>query len=93
MTLLPRPQTGPSAGHPPRPRPWPRPLCRQCCGLALEPLRPDLTYRLTGSLHAPLRPVPAPHTAAIRGAARILQSAQAHPSAGLTTHPPGPDSG
>ncbi|MFC5218782.1 rod shape-determining protein [Streptomyces coerulescens] len=54
-------------------------------------LRPDLVYRLTGGLHVPPRAVPAPHTAAIRGAARILQSAQAHPSARAATHPPGPD--
>jgi rod shape-determining protein MreB len=52
-------------------------------------LRPDLTFRLNGSLHAPLRAVPAPHTAAIRGAARILQAAHAHPSADSTS-PPGP---
>ncbi|MFE6619760.1 rod shape-determining protein [Streptomyces sp. NPDC057740] len=43
-------------------------------------LRPEITYRLTGRLHAPLRVVPAPHTAAVRGAARLLQSAQVHPS-------------
>ncbi|CAL9670125.1 Cell shape-determining protein MreB [Streptomyces sp. enrichment culture] len=51
-------------------------------------LRPDLTFRLNGGLHAPLRPVPAPHTAAIRGAARVLQAAHAHPSTGGTS-PPG----
>ncbi|NUS90562.1 MAG: hypothetical protein HOY75_49695 [Streptomyces sp.] len=47
-------------------------------------LRPDLTRRLIGGLHAPLRAVPAPHTAAIRGAATILHAAHAHPSAGGT---------
>ncbi|MCQ6244449.1 rod shape-determining protein [Streptomyces malaysiensis] len=52
-------------------------------------LRPDLTRRLIGGLHAPLRAVPAPHTAAVRGAAKILQAAHAHPSAGGTS-PPGP---
>lgn len=48
-------------------------------------LRPDLTSRLTGRLHAPLRVVPAPHTAAVRGAARLLEAAHAHPS---TAHSP-----
>ncbi|MFF0746865.1 rod shape-determining protein [Streptomyces sp. NPDC004111] len=37
-------------------------------------LRPELTHRLVGMLHAPLRPVPAPHTAAVRGAAKFLHS-------------------
>ncbi|MEU0031929.1 hypothetical protein [Streptomyces sp. NPDC006335] len=44
-------------------------------------LRADVTHRLTGQLQAPLRPVPAPHTAAVRGAARLLQAAHAHPAA------------
>ncbi|USQ85722.1 rod shape-determining protein [Streptomyces phaeoluteigriseus] len=43
-------------------------------------LRPDITYRLTGQLHAPVQPVPAPHTAAVRGAAKLLQAAHTHPS-------------
>ncbi|MER5197294.1 hypothetical protein ACWD3J_29145 [Streptomyces sp. NPDC002755] len=43
-------------------------------------LRPDITYRLTDRLRAPVQPVPAPHTAAVRGAARLLQAAHAHPS-------------
>lgn len=43
-------------------------------------LRPDLAYRLTDRLHAPVRPVPAPHTAAVRGAATLLRAAHAHPS-------------
>ncbi|GGY94805.1 hypothetical protein GCM10010365_11970 [Streptomyces poonensis] len=51
-------------------------------------LRPDITWRLTGSLGAPMRAVPAPHTAAIRGAARMLQSAHSHPSA-TGVSPPG----
>ncbi|NEC88447.1 rod shape-determining protein [Streptomyces sp. SID12501] len=46
-------------------------------------LRPDLTYRLTGQLHAPVQTVPAPHTAAVRGAAKLLQAAHTHP--GLRT--------
>ncbi|WP_372500199.1 hypothetical protein [Streptomyces panaciradicis] len=47
-------------------------------------LRADLTGPLTERLHAPLRPVPAPHTAAVRGAAKLLQAAHAHPSAAVT---------
>ncbi|MFH8487689.1 rod shape-determining protein [Streptomyces longisporoflavus] len=43
-------------------------------------LRPEIVYPLTGRLHAPVRPVPAPHTAAVRGAAKLLQTAHAHPS-------------
>ncbi len=39
-------------------------------------LRPDLPRRLADRLHAPATPVPAPHTAAVRGAARILQATQ-----------------
>ena len=50
-------------------------------------LRPDITCHLTGRLHVPLRAVPAPHTAAVRGAARLLEAAHAHPS----TTDPGPD--
>ncbi|WP_327714142.1 rod shape-determining protein [Streptomyces sp. NBC_00490] len=49
-------------------------------------LRPDLTNRLTSRLPAPVQPVPAPHTAAVRGAARLLQAAHAHPSATGTTN-------
>ncbi|MER6675726.1 rod shape-determining protein [Streptomyces sp. NPDC000983] len=44
-------------------------------------LRPDLTYRLADRLHAPVSPVPAPHTAAVRGAAKLLLAATTHPSA------------
>ncbi|AIR96149.1 rod shape-determining protein [Streptomyces glaucescens] len=44
-------------------------------------LRPEITYHLTGRLHTPLRVVPAPHTAAVRGAARLLRAAHGHPSA------------
>ncbi|MFE2297695.1 hypothetical protein ACFXAW_05810 [Streptomyces sp. NPDC059445] len=43
-------------------------------------LRPDITYRLADRLRAPVQPVPAPHTAAVRGAAKLLQAAHAHPS-------------
>ncbi|MEV0122165.1 rod shape-determining protein [Streptomyces sp. NPDC050703] len=51
-------------------------------------LRPDLARRLITGLQAPLRAVAAPHTAAIRGAAKILRAAHAHPSHG-TVSPPG----
>ncbi|MDT7847579.1 rod shape-determining protein [Streptomyces justiciae] len=44
-------------------------------------LRADITYPLVDRLHAPVQPVPAPHTSAVRGAARLLQAAHAHPSA------------
>ncbi|MFE9169148.1 rod shape-determining protein [Streptomyces kebangsaanensis] len=43
-------------------------------------LRPEITYHLTGRLHAPLRAVAAPHTAAVRGAATLLRSVRDHPS-------------
>ncbi|MDX3804661.1 hypothetical protein [Streptomyces sp. AK04-3B] len=43
-------------------------------------LRPDLAYRLIDRLHAPVQPVPAPHTAAVRGAATLLRAAHAHPA-------------
>ncbi len=52
-------------------------------------LRPDLTHRLAGGTHAPLRAVPTPHTAAVRGAATMLRAAHGHPSA-RGTSPPGP---
>ncbi|MCQ9132293.1 rod shape-determining protein, partial [Streptomyces hilarionis] len=48
-------------------------------------LRPDITRGLAGRLHAPVHPVPSPHTAAVRGAARLLHAAHAHPS--TATHP------
>ncbi|MGW3665075.1 rod shape-determining protein [Streptomyces sp. NPDC005141] len=50
-------------------------------------LRPDITYRLTQHLHAPVRPAPAPHTAAVRGAAHLLAAAHTHPSS-LSLCPP-----
>nr|WP_256089466.1 rod shape-determining protein [Streptomyces sp. SolWspMP-5a-2] len=57
-------------------------------------LRPDITYRLVDRLHSPVRPVPAPHTAAVRGAARLLRGLRAHPRAEWpddAAHPlPGP---
>ncbi|MFS8198302.1 hypothetical protein ACLVWQ_06400 [Streptomyces sp. CWNU-52B] len=48
-------------------------------------LRPDIGYRLTGRLHAAVRPVPAPHTAAVRGAAKLLQAAHSHPATTAAT--------
>ncbi|MFE1442026.1 hypothetical protein [Streptomyces sp. NPDC058739] len=44
-------------------------------------LRPDITGELGARLPASLRVVPAPHTAAVRGAARLLQAAHTHPAA------------
>ncbi|QJS08296.1 hypothetical protein HKX69_01080 [Streptomyces argyrophyllae] len=44
-------------------------------------LRPEITRRLTERCHLPLHVVPAPHTAAVRGAAKLLQAAHTHPSA------------
>ncbi|AMW08328.1 hypothetical protein A4E84_01535 [Streptomyces qaidamensis] len=50
-------------------------------------LRAEITYPLTARLKAPLRIVPAPHTAAVRGAARFLQAAHAHPCASADLPP------
>ncbi|CAM5427219.1 rod shape-determining protein [Streptomyces canus] len=43
-------------------------------------LRPDIADHLSRRLRVPVRSVPAPHTAAVRGAARLLQAAHAHPA-------------
>ncbi|GAA1015682.1 rod shape-determining protein [Streptomyces thermogriseus] len=43
-------------------------------------LRPEITHHLTGRLHAPLKTVAAPHTAAVRGAATLLRSVQDTPA-------------
>ncbi|MEV5886272.1 rod shape-determining protein [Streptomyces sp. NPDC052020] len=53
-------------------------------------LRPELTSRLTGRLHGPVRIVPAPHTAAVRGAARLLEAAHTHPWAAAASDAPCP---
>ncbi|MFF3163638.1 rod shape-determining protein [Streptomyces sp. NPDC003273] len=55
-------------------------------------LRPEITHRLTGRLDVPLRVVPTPHTAAVRGAARLLEAAHRHPAAigAGALLPPGP---
>ncbi|MFG3305324.1 rod shape-determining protein [Streptomyces wuyuanensis] len=55
-------------------------------------LRPEIVHHLTGRLHAPVRVVAAPHTAAVRGAAGLLESAHAHPAFGgcrPDSHAPG----
>ena len=49
-------------------------------------LLPGVSYGLAGQLHAPVQPVPAPHTAAVRGAAKLLRAASAHPSAAVYSH-------
>jgi rod shape-determining protein MreB len=56
-------------------------------------LRPEIADRLAGRLHVPVDVVPAPHTAAVRGAARLLESARLHPSARGPSAPPGPARG
>lgn len=50
-------------------------------------LRPDITCHLTAGLHAPLRAVPAPHTAAVRGAAKLLETAHSHPPTAIPDPP------
>ncbi|MCX5335887.1 MULTISPECIES: rod shape-determining protein [unclassified Streptomyces] len=52
-------------------------------------LRPDITHGLAKRLHHPVQPVPAPHTAAVRGAAALLDSARIHPST-TACGPPSP---
>ncbi|MFF8810845.1 hypothetical protein [Streptomyces pactum] len=51
-------------------------------------LRPELVHHLSGRLHSPVEPVPAPRTAAVRGAAVLLEAACAHPS--VSGRPPAP---
>ncbi|MFE9677004.1 rod shape-determining protein [Streptomyces sp. NPDC006259] len=41
---------------------------------------PEFAHQLAQDLHVPVRPLPAPHTAAVRGAAKVLRSARGHPS-------------
>lgn len=41
---------------------------------------PECVYDIAGRLGAPVRPVAAPHTAALRGAALLLRSAAGHPT-------------
>ncbi|MEV0801569.1 rod shape-determining protein [Kribbella sp. NPDC050281] len=43
-------------------------------------LRPEITYRLAKQLGAPVRPAPAPQSAAVRGAGLALGAADHHPS-------------
>lgn len=49
-------------------------------------LRPDITYPLSRRLRAPALSLPSPHTAAVRGAAKLLQAAHAHPSTTTQHH-------
>jgi rod shape-determining protein MreB len=55
-------------------------------------LLPGIGHGLAGQLHTPVQPVPAPHTAAVRGAALLLRAAHAHrnrpPTAGPSPGPP-----
>lgn len=44
-------------------------------------LLPGISHSLAEQLHAPIQPLAAPHTAAVRGAAKLLRAAHAHPSA------------
>ncbi|MGW3989996.1 rod shape-determining protein [Streptomyces sp. NPDC004830] len=53
-------------------------------------LRPDITYHLTARLQAAVRVVPAPHTAAVRGAAQHLLAVRSRLRA-ADAAPPGPD--
>ncbi|RZT28554.1 rod shape-determining protein MreB [Kribbella sp. VKM Ac-2569] len=48
-------------------------------------LRPEITYRLAKQLAAPVRPAPAPQTAAVRGAGLAMVAADRHPT--LTGQP------
>lgn len=50
-------------------------------------LVPGLTHRLAGRLGARATTVPAPHTAAVRGAATLLRAAGNHPSVRATAPP------
>jgi rod shape-determining protein MreB len=43
-------------------------------------LLPAIVYQLAKRLSSPVRPAPMPHTAAIRGAGQVTQSANRHPS-------------
>jgi rod shape-determining protein MreB and related proteins len=49
-------------------------------------LRPEIIHRLARRLHTPAHSVPAPHTAAVRGAAAALLAVHRHPTA--TPNPP-----
>ncbi|WP_344234321.1 rod shape-determining protein [Kribbella hippodromi] len=62
-----------------------------CCGQVVDALdrgvllagggalRPEITYKLSRRIGATVRPAPAPHTAAVRGAATALQANHRHP--------------
>lgn len=50
-------------------------------------LRPELAHGLSGQLHASVQPAPAPHTVAVRGAARHLKSVHTGPPGGESAGP------
>ncbi|MGW7357096.1 hypothetical protein ACWGI0_10730 [Streptomyces sp. NPDC054802] len=55
-------------------------------------LRAEVVYDLTGQLRSPVQPVPAPHTAALRGASHVLESAHRHhPVTSAPRQPPDRD--
>ncbi|GAA2395413.1 rod shape-determining protein [Streptomyces glaucosporus] len=43
-------------------------------------LRPEIVHHLARRLRAPIQPAPAPHTAAVRGAAAALSAEEGHPA-------------
>ncbi|MEU0058628.1 hypothetical protein [Streptomyces sp. NPDC006334] len=49
-------------------------------------LRPELVSPLSAQLHAPVQPVPQPHTAAVRGAAQARRGRTIPTAAGRTSH-------
>lgn len=52
-------------------------------------LRPEVVHGLSHQLHVPVRTAPAPHTAAVRGAARHLEAVHTHrPDDDLADSPP-----
>lgn len=56
-------------------------------------LRPEITYGLSRALRTPVQPAPAPHVAAVRGAAAALMAVRRHPAVGEVPPvvPIGPD--
>lgn len=53
-------------------------------------LRPEIAHGLSERLHAAVRTAPAPHTVAVRGAARHLETVRDHPPGRGTAGPPTP---
>lgn len=54
-------------------------------------LRRDIACALTSGLRVPVRPVPAPHTAALRGAGQVLAAVHRHPASAVRAGRPGDD--